>query len=332
MERCVVACSHYKAPVTRIRVPIDMLLDRVDARRHRNDPPGAVLDAHLVSRPSSSGPRSADVRRTQPFEREVALRAFGHSVTIEGRSYPYVLLPGTGDALCVNYSAFFGEWGDRRTTRSEFQGWFHRLRMFWPLAEHHILFLCDTAGADSNGAYYKGVNGDFFVERAMAKIQSDVAAQLQIPPERTVTVGSSMGATAALRFALRLGYAGAVVVGPHIDLDTSALLQGRLRHVAAIVGRPDVEAPELRPTMREISDLVSRTHPLPRLVMHSMLDDHGVHDEQVVPFVAKYREAGGAVCLDYRTTGGHTTKHATVDFYQRAIAWCLNRVGDSAAA
>src|SRR6202008_676827 len=102
-----------------------------------------------------------------------------------------------------------------------------------------FLFLCDTYGADSNGTYYKGVDGDFFVERAMDAIQADVAARLDLGPAQIVTLGSSMGATAALRFALRHGYAGVVVVSPHIDLDTSALRQGRLRHVAAVVGRDD---------------------------------------------------------------------------------------------
>ena len=65
-----------------------------------------------------------------------------------------------------NRSAFFGEWGERREHRAQYSGYFHRMRMFWPLAEHSFLFLCDTFGADDNGTYYKGEDGDFFVERA----------------------------------------------------------------------------------------------------------------------------------------------------------------------
>jgi pimeloyl-ACP methyl ester carboxylesterase len=265
----------------------------------------------------------AQDRLSLPFDRESVVRACGRTMSIEGRTYPYVLLPGNGRSLCIHYSAFFGEWGDRRQLRAQFKGWFHRLRMFWPLADHHFLFLCDTYGADSNGTYYKGVNGDFFVERAMDSIQSDVAASLDVGPAQIVTLGSSMGATAALRFALRHGYAGAVGVSPHIDLDTSALRQGRLRHVAAIVGHDDVSDPELQPVTREVSRLVSSTRPLPRLVIQSMLDDHGVHEEQVVPLVESWMRGGGEVLTDFHLHGGHTSNYASVDFFSASIRWCL---------
>jgi len=132
-----------------------------------------------------------------------------------------------------------------------------------------------------------------------------------------------MGATAALRFALRHGYAGAVGVAPHIDLDTSALRQGRLRHVAAIVGRDDVDAAELRPITREIAALVASTRPLPRLVIQSMLDDHGVHGEQVVPLIEAWKRGGGDVLADFHPHGGHTSEYASADFFADSIRWCL---------
>jgi hypothetical protein len=302
----------------RARTAAELLLDRLDGWRHRRD--GADVD--LVSE-SSGQSVSAEDRLSLPFDRESVLRACGHSASIEGRSYPYVLLPGSGRTLCIHYSAFFGEWGDRRQMRAQFKGWFHRLRMFWPFADHHFLFLCDTYGADSNGTYYKGEKGDFFVERAMHAIQADVSARLDLEPAQTVTLGSSMGATAALRFALRCGYAGAVAVSPHIDLDTSALRQGRQRHVAAVVGRDDVDAPEMRPVTREIAGLVSSTRPLPRLVIQSMLDDHGVHEEQVVPLVESWEQGGGDVLTDFHLHGGHTSEYASADFFATSIRWCL---------
>ena len=204
----------------------------------------------------------------------------------------------------MHFSAFFGEWGDRRASRPQFQGHFHRLRMFWPLSEHAFLFLCDTFGADRNGSYYKGEDNDFFVERAMEQIMASVRAGLGVAPARAVAMGSSMGATAALRFALRDGLAGAVAVSPHIDLDLSARYQGRARHVAAIVGRQDVESTDLYPVTREIRALVETVDPVPRIVMQSMRDDDGVHEEQVLPFVSAYRARGGWVELDERATGG----------------------------
>lgn len=302
----------------RTRSAAGLLLDRVDAWRHR----GGRSDADLLGQGSVRTMTPED-RISRPFDRDAVLTACGHTATIEDRSYPYVLLPGTGETLCIHYSAFFGEWGDRRQTRAQFAGWFHRLRMFWPLARHHFLFLCDTYGADCNGTYYKGEAGDFFVERAMEEIQSRVAADLGIDPARTVTLGSSMGATAALRFALRLRYSGAVAVSPHIDLDISALRQGRLRHVAAIVGRDDVEAEELRPVTREIARLVANVRPLPRLVIQSMLDDAGVHEEQVVPLIEAWRAGGGEVRTDFHPTGGHTSDNATQEFFSGAIDFCL---------
>lgn len=302
----------------RARSAAGLLLDRVDSWRHRGGPSDADLVGQDPARTITPGDRTS-----RPFDRDAVLTACGRTATIEGRSYPYVLLPGTGRTLCIHYSAFFGEWGDRRQHRAQFAGWFHRLRMFWPLAAHHFLFLCDTYGADRNGSYYKGENGDFFVERAMDNIQSNVAESLGIGPERTVTVGSSMGATAALRFALRLGYRGVVAVSPHIDLDISAVRQGRVRHVAAIVGREDVEADDLRPVTREIAHLVTAAKPLPRLVIQSMLDDAGVHEEQVLPLIKTWKSGGGSLLTDFRRTGGHTSDYATRDFFSGAIDFCL---------
>jgi pimeloyl-ACP methyl ester carboxylesterase len=293
-----------------------LVLSRVDAWRHRRELP----DAKLFERPEWE---TLAANRSAPFERESALRSFGRRVVIEGRTYPYVLLPGRGTTLCIHYSAFFGEWGDRRENRAQFQGWFHRLRMFWPLAEYHFLFLCDTFGADANGTYYKGENGDFFVERAMELIQRQVADELGVDAKRTVTLGSSMGATAALRFALRHGYAGVVAVSPHIDLDISALRQDRLRHVARIVGRDDVDAPDLRPVMREVAELAANASILPSLVVQSMQDDRGVHAEQVLPLVSTWRERGGRVLADFHATGGHTSDYANPQFFEHAISWCL---------
>ena len=195
--------------------------------------------------------------------------------------------------------------------------------MFWPLTEHNFLFICDTFGADRNGTYYKGENGDFFVERAMDGIIENVREQLGVPAERIVTAGSSMGATAALRFALRHGFRGAVAVSPHIDLDLSAQYQGRRRHVAAVVGREDLGAPDLQPVMREVRQLAASAPVVPRIVMQSMKDDHGVHEEQVLPFARMWRERGGWIWLDERESGGHTSAHATPDFFMRSLALCL---------
>lgn len=264
-------------------------------------------------------------RRRGPFAHERVTRSFQHSIEIEGRLYNYVHYPADSDVLCVHFSAFFGEWGDERRNRPQFAGYFHRLRMFWPLSQYQFLFLCDTFGADRNGTYYKGENGDFFVERAVDRIVESVRAQLGIDRSRVVTMGSSMGATGALRAALAHGYAGVVAVSPHIDLDLSAIHQGRRRHVAAVLGSDDVDDPRHYPVTREIRRLADETSPLPRLVMQSMEDDAGVHEEQVLPLVAIWRDHGGEVRTDYRASGGHTSEYATPEFFDDAVRWILER-------
>ncbi|UGS38711.1 alpha/beta hydrolase family protein [Capillimicrobium parvum] len=294
------------------------LLDRADeaVRRLRPAPPPALARA-------SAPPAAARSPRRGRFDRESALQRYRRAVEIEGRLYNYVLYPGDGDALCVHFSAFFGEWGERRPYREQFGGYFHRLRMFWPDTAHRYLFLCDTFGADANGTYYKGENGDFFVERAMDRILADTLEETGTPPDRVVAMGSSMGATAAVRFALRHSYAGAVAVSPHFDLDLCARHQGRERHVAATLGAVDVEDPRHFAVTREIRHLAATVDPLPRLAVQSMADDHGVHAEQVEPLVELWRTRGGAVRPDFHASGGHTSDFATADWFAEQVDWCL---------
>jgi hypothetical protein len=249
--------------------------------------------------------------------------SFQHPIEIEGRLYNYVFYPGRTDALCVHFSAFFEASGERRSHRAQFHGYFHRMRMFWPFAEYNFLFLVDTFGAEKNGSYYKGERGDFFVERATDEIIRRVQAEHGLAVDRTVSLGSSMGATGALRFGLRRGFKGIVAVCPHIDLDLSALYQNRLPHVAAILGTENVGAAEHIPVTRELRVLAESVPRLPRLAIQSIRDDAGVHDEQVLPFVGLWRDRGGPVITDYHDEGGHTSDYATADYFHRSIEWCL---------
>lgn len=286
-----------------------------------------VSDMAALKRDAMTWRRKAGSRATAPFVRDQVMARYAHVVEFEGRSYTYVLYPRGAargpETLAIHFSAFFGEWGDRREYRAQYQGHFHRMRMFWPMEEHSFLFLCDTFGADQNGTYYKGEDGDYFVERAMDWIIDLVQKQLGVPNESTVTMGSSMGATAALRFALQRGCAGAIGVSPHIDLDLCAQLQGRQRHVAAVLGSEDVAAARWFPVTREIRAL-SQTAPLTtRIVLQSVCDDHGVHNEQVVPFTHAWSARGGVIRLDEHEAGGHTSQYATRAWFEEQIKWCL---------
>jgi hypothetical protein len=233
----------------------------------------------------------------------------------EGRTFRYVPVRHPGArGLIIHFSAFFGEWGDAPQHRTVFQGHFHRLRMLGDAPDFDFLFLCDEFGADGNGTYYTGEHGDRFVERAMLEIIGEQMAAMGHDAGTTLMMGSSMGATGALKFGLMLGIKGIVAISPHIDLDICAQRQGRWRHVAAIVPDGDPVSPGNRELTRQVRLLVERWNGPPgppRLFIQSCRDDAGVFREQVQPLVLEWAHAGGSVTLDARRSGGHTSDHAT---------------------
>ncbi len=291
-----------------------MIIDRRRGRRGRVRPgcdarlvpPGRAAGPALDSRPANH--RNRGMNDTLVFEVE-------HHVDAEGRTFPFVHLGDRASTdLVVHFSAFFGKWGDARAYRDRFQGYFHRLKMLGTAVDHNWLFLCDPYGAFENGTYYTGQAGDFFVERAMRSIIDRTISNTATPLDQVITVGSSMGATAALKLGLQLPVRGIVAITPHIDLDVSAAAQDREAEVAFICPDGDPYSLENRRSTRQISNLLAdwpSDRALPRLFIQSMADDAGVHDEQVLPLVAHWRALGGSVDLDTRPTGGHTSDFAT---------------------
>jgi hypothetical protein len=233
----------------------------------------------------------------------------------EGRPFTYVHWTHPGArGLVVHFSAFFGKWGDAKPYRDQFQGYFHRLKMLGSCPDHDWLFLCDPYGAFDNGTYYLGERGDLFVERATRRIIDEVVASAGNAPDEIVTVGSSMGGTAALKFGLDLGVRGIVAIGPHIDLDICAQRQNRWSEVAFTVPDGDPANPDNHPITRSIRarlDARDDATPLPRLFLQSCEDDDGLHREQVLPLLDAWRAGGGWVELDSRPVGGHTSDWAT---------------------
>jgi hypothetical protein len=234
-----------------------------------------------------------------------------------GRQFHYIHIsrPHTRKLL-IHFTAFFGDWGERKQYRYYYQGYFHRFRMFRNESDYGCLFLCDQFGADSNGTYYTGQKGDFFVERAMRYIIATVMAKDLVPASNVVTIGSSMGATGAMKFGLMLKTTkGIVSISPHIDLDTCAQFQNRMRHVSFIVPDGDPLSISNRVYTRQISNTVSAWDqsqgPLPRLVIIGCVDDHGAYKEQIVPLAEMWRQKGGQLDLYIRPIGGHTSEYAT---------------------
>lgn len=241
-----------------------------------------------------------------------------------GRPFGYVHVPHPGaTGLAVHFSAFFGAWGDARPYRDQFQGYFHRLKMLGSDPSRNWLFLCDAHGAFDNGTYYTGRAGDLFVERAMTEIITEHLDRFGYRDQPLVTLGSSMGATAALKFGLDLDADGVVAICPHIDLDVCAERQDRRAEVAWICPDGDPTAPHNHAYTRQIRgrlDARAADRPLPRLYVQSCEDDDGVHDEQVVPLVERWRALGGEVSADYRPVGGHTSDWATRAVLLDAVA------------
>ena len=233
----------------------------------------------------------------------------------EGRRFEYVHIVHPGSTgLGVHFSAFFGKWGDAKPYRDSFQGYFHRLKMLGTCPDHDWLFLCDPYGVHKNGTYYTGEHGDLFVERAMLSIIDEVVDSRPYDPREIVTVGSSMGATAALKFGLLRPVGGIVAICPHIDLDVSAAMQGRAAEVAFITTDGEWGAEHNFGITRQLRGLVGKRaggEPPPTLFVQSCADDVGVYAEQVLPFVEEWRERGGNVHLDVRAVGGHTSDFAT---------------------
>ena len=230
-----------------------------------------------------------------------------------GRTFSYIHLDHGNDTLGMHFSAFYGGEGRFNPYRENFGGYFHRLKMLGSCEAHDWLFLCDEYGADRDGTYYTGERGDFFVERAVtAIIETVLASKPAYDVRRVVTLGSSMGATGALKFGLRFGVRGIVAIGPHVDLDLCVPLE-RERHIAAIVPSGPPDSPENWPYTRGVRAAFEAAAPgaLPDLFVQSCEDDAGVYAEQAVPLVASWRDKGGNAWLDSRPHGGHTSDWAT---------------------
>jgi len=246
-----------------------------------------------------------------------------------GHRFDYVRVTHPdSEGLGIHFSAFFGEWGDKKRTRENFKGYFHRLRMLGSCPDHDWLFLCDPYGALQNGTYYTGQAGDLFVERAAFAIIEQEMARRNHGFDRVVTIGSSMGGTGALVAGLHFDVAGVVAICPHIDLDICAAQCTKWPEVAFACPDGDPTAPANLGITRRIRQLLAeRTteDPPPRLFVQSVVDDVGVHAEQVVPLVADWRRRGGNVDFDVRPSGGHTSDFAPRPLLLDAVDHLLAR-------
>lgn len=223
------------------------------------------------------------------------------------RVFNYSTIDNKSNKLIILFTAFFGDWGERAEYREHFQGYFHRYKMFNNVHDYNYLFLCDQYGHDNNGTYYTGYKGDFFVERAIDLIIDKVVHEFSISKENIITLGSSMGGYAALKFAIQKKMMGAIAIHPHIYLDISAKFQNREDHVKYTLPDGDTQSQYNYSYTRKISRLINNEyfHPLPRIFIHSCQDDYGVYNEQVIPFLNEFKALGGQFEFSSLQKGGH---------------------------
>lgn len=231
----------------------------------------------------------------------------------ESRTFHYLVIKRRNTKkVVVHFTAFFGDWGDRKEYKENYQGYFHRLKMLGQEEEFSSIFICDQYGVTKNGTYYLGEKGDLFVERAVSDILEREFQENNFSFSNAIMIGSSMGATAALKFGLKFNVKAIVAICPHIDLDICAKMQGREPHVAFVCPDGDPYSVENYIYTRQIRtqlDMHDRSNFLPVLYLHSSKDDHGVHYEQVLPLVKSWKEKGGLCYFDERAKGGHTSEY-----------------------
>lgn len=231
----------------------------------------------------------------------------------ESRSFHYLLIKRSNtNKVVVHFTAFFGDWGDRKEYKENYQGYFHRLKMLGQEEDFSSIFICDQYGFTKNGTYYLGENGDLFVERAVTEILETEFQNNNFSYSNAIMIGSSMGATAALKFGLKFNAKAIVAICPHIDLDICAKMQGREPHVAFVCPDSDPYKIENYVYTRQIRSQIDKHDKskfLPVLYIHSSKDDHGVHFEQVLPLAKSWQDKGGICYLDERSEGGHTSEY-----------------------
>ena len=189
------------------------------------------------------------------------------------------------------------------------------------------LLVRDSWGYTNDGTYYGGRAGDLFVERAVSELVRKLIAEYraQDPATKVVAMGSSMGAYAAIKFAVMNGIA-ALGWSPHLDMEIAMKSCGRGPWVRYCLEDAD-DASRAR-YLHRLQDVVNEhAGNLPPLIVQATADDHFVYPEQVVPFVESYISAGGKVQLDLRDRGGHTSRYAPDEYLVEALT-CLAEARD----
>lgn len=234
-----------------------------------------------------------------------------------GAQVPHVVRSNSREVVVFWFSAFTR--GPHLGRLLKVTPGFHGFRFSSVHDQFDWVLLRDQFGYTQDGTYYGGRAGDLFVESAVNEFVSGIIAERRRlnPDVRFVMIGSSMGAFAAIKFAV-LNRVPAFGWSPHLDVEIAMNSCGRGPWVRHCIegGSPD-EVEEYLHRMERV--LVSHSGQLPDLILQAAKDDPFVYPEQVVPFVDRYRSGGGQVQLDLRESGGHSSTHAPDEYVIAAI-------------
>ncbi|QGQ48166.1 hypothetical protein [Metabacillus sediminilitoris] len=139
------------------------------------------------------------------FNAARVLSRYERTARIDNKEVKYVLYPSKSDKMLVCFTTL----GPHI---------YERIRMFWEENEEwdiNFLFISDNNGKQKGGLYYLGYKDDYFVERQTIQL-IELISELQNVKE-IYTIGSSMGGYAAIYYAIKLNFQGAISVVPQAN-------------------------------------------------------------------------------------------------------------------
>ena len=197
---------------------------------------------------------------------------------------------------------------------------FHGFKAASSFEDYSFTLIRDDSGLTGDGTYYFGKANNPYIEEAISELITFLQTEIQeqTPSTKFIGVGSSMGAYAATKFGILTNFQAVLAMVPHFDIASAVKYCGRKNWVdwACDGALPE----EIDSYLSRLQNVVTNhSEPLPLLFIQSALDDIGVHNEQVIPFVTLYEANGGNVNKDFRSAGGHSMVNASNQFIYAAL-------------
>ena len=194
---------------------------------------------------------------------------------------------------------------------------FHGYRVSAESQEFNWVLIRDHAGFTNDGTYYGGTAGDLFIEDAVLELILSMKQKFteKRVDARFISMGSSMGGYAAVKFAALGELDSGFVYSPHFDMKIAMHNCGRRPWIewclrSGTDSQKDEYLNRLQFVVEKKSDWISNID----LLVQATADDPYVYPEQVVPFIERFKAAGGTVELDLRERGGHTSIHTSNEY------------------